>query len=143
MYVDGWQHLGGYVGLRRDSSRWLIALLVVAVVTAALGAGVWLLCSHVWHWPRADVIAATAIVVFAVVALGVAPVPSWVARDAERRRVSQGVEITRSRARGSIKIKARGLARVHRSKAGQDIDVTQDAMPASEAPEQQDGKRAH
>lgn len=131
------------MGLRQDSSRWLIALLVVAVVTAAVGGGVWLLCSHVWHWPRADVIAATAIVVLAVAALGVAPVPSWVVGDTERRSLSQGVEITRSRARGSIRIKARGLARVHRSRAGQDIDVTQDAMPSNEASEQQDGKRGH
>lgn len=138
-----WAVLGGNVGFLRDSSRWLIALLVIVVITAAVGIGTWLLCSHAWHWARADVIAATSIVVLAVVALGIAPATSWAAGDVERREVSRGVEVTRSRAKGSIKVKALGTARVDRSQAGQDIDVTQDAMPPSEAPGGQDGKRAH
>ena len=115
----------------------------MAGVATAAGAGVWLLCSRAWHWPQADVIAATTGVALAVIALGIAPATSWAARESESSGASRDVEITRSRAKGSIKVRAQGLARVDRSKAGHDIDVTQNAMPSVEAPERQDGKRAH
>ena len=87
--------LGDLLRFRHDSIRWLIALLVVAVVTTAVGLGVWLLCSRAWHWPRADVIAATAVVVLGLIALGIAPATSWAAGDSGDSRANRDVATER------------------------------------------------
>lgn len=123
------------MAIRGEPSRWLAGLLAVVVADGAIGAGVWLLCLHAWHWPRADVIAITAIVVVVLAGLGVAPVTSWAAQDA-KDRMQPGVGIYRARARkGGIKVKANDSVRIERSKAATDIDVTMDRLPATEAPE--------
>jgi hypothetical protein len=127
------------MALRGEPSRWLVGLSALIVFDAAIGVGIWLLSSHVWHWPRADVIAITVGVAAVVGALGIAPVSSWATGRAEPA-VRQGVEISRSRAKkGSIKVRAKSV-RIDRSRAGTDIEVTQDSLPVT-APNQ-DGDHA-
>ena len=144
-YSQAW---GDQVGLRQDWSRWRIALPVLVVVAAAVGAATWLLCSHVWHLSLDAVIAITSLVVLAVIPMAIEPAKRWVEGDSERRRASrsravQGAEVKRTRARrGSLWVKAPGFARFDRVTAKKDIVLTIDALPPG-APSEQDGEHGH
>jgi hypothetical protein len=144
-YSQAW---GDRVGLRQDWSRWRIALPVIVVIAAAVGAATWLLCSHVWHLSLDEVIAITSVVVLAVIPIVIEPAKSWVEGDSERRRASQGraaqgAEVRRTRARrGSLWVKAPGFARFDRVTAKKDIVLTIDALPPG-VPSEQDGEHGH
>jgi hypothetical protein len=129
------------MALHRESSRWLVGLLVLVVIDAAISAGTWLLCLHAWHWSRGDLIAISVGVAVFLGALGVAPVSAWATRATEGA-ARRGVDIFGSRAKGNIRVRSQDFTRIHRSKAGLDIDVTQDASRPTGSADRPEGKHA-
>jgi hypothetical protein len=126
-----------------QSVRWTIALLVVMGIAVLAGAGIWQLGAAVWHWPRADVIAAASGVALGVIALGVAPAQAWASSAAEGRE-QRGIAIVRSQAGRHIVARAGDTIRIDCSSAAGDIRATQSARPLREASEDEedDGRQA-